>query len=100
MGPSGSVKSTLIHCLGGLDTATAGSVRIGGVELAQLNDKALTLLRRGRIGFIFQSFNLLPTLTPGQNILLPLDLAGLRPPNHGWDPVARGFDLGPPLTHP
>ncbi|MFL6111879.1 MAG: ABC transporter ATP-binding protein, partial [Catenulispora sp.] len=62
MGPSGSGKSTLMHCLAGLDTATSGSVRIGGVELTELNDKALTLLRRRRVGFIFQSFNLLPTL--------------------------------------
>src|ERR1044071_1957014 len=99
MGPSGSGKSTLMHCLAGLDAATSGSVRIGGVELTELNDKALTLLRRRRIGFIFQSFNLLPTLTAEQNILLPLDLAGLRPPKVWWDQVIGVLDLGSRLKH-
>ncbi|BCJ39329.1 ABC transporter ATP-binding protein [Actinocatenispora thailandica] len=78
MGPSGSGKSTLLHCLAGLDTVTHGSVRIAGVELTALSDRALTRLRRDRIGFVFQSFNLLPTLTAEQNILLPLELAGRR----------------------
>jgi len=99
MGPSGSGKSTLMHCLAGLDTATAGSVQIGGVELTKLNDKALTLLRRRRVGFIFQSFNLLPTLTAEQNILLPLDLAGLKPPKQWWDQVIGVLDLGSRLKH-
>jgi putative ABC transport system ATP-binding protein len=99
MGPSGSGKSTLMHCLAGLDTATSGSVQIGGVELTKLNDKALTLLRRRRIGFIFQSFNLLPTLTAEQNILLPLDLAGLKPPKQWWDQVIEVLDLGGRLKH-
>ena len=99
MGPSGSGKSTLMHCLAGLDTATAGSVQIGGVELTKLNDKALTLLRRRRIGFVFQSFNLLPTLTAEQNILLPLDLAGLKPPKQWWDQVIGVLDLGGRLKH-
>jgi putative ABC transport system ATP-binding protein len=99
MGPSGSGKSTLMHCLAGLDTATAGSVQIGGVELTELNDKALTLLRRRRIGFVFQSFNLLPTLTAEQNILLPLDLAGLKPPKQWWDQVIEVLDLGGRLKH-
>jgi len=99
MGPSGSGKSTLMHCLAGLDSATSGSVQIGGVELTQLNDKALTLLRRRRIGFIFQSFNLLPTLTAEQNILLPLDLAGLKPPKQWWDRVIGVLDLGGRLKH-
>ena len=99
MGPSGSGKSTLMHCLAGLDTATSGSVQLGGVELTRLNDKALTLLRRRRIGFVFQSFNLLPTLTAEQNILLPLDLAGLKPPKQWWDKVIGVLDLGGRLKH-
>jgi len=74
-------------------------VQIGGVELTQLGDKALTLLRRRRIGFIFQSFNLLPTLTAEQNILLPLDLAGLKPPKQWWDRVIGVLDLGGRLKH-
>ncbi len=79
MGPSGSGKSTLMHCLAGLDQASAGEVFLGETELGRLDDRALTRLRRDRIGFVFQSFNLLPTLTARQNILLPLDLAGRRP---------------------
>ncbi|MDQ1295924.1 MAG: putative transport system ATP-binding protein [Actinomycetota bacterium] len=76
MGPSGSGKSTLLHCLAGLDTATSGELWLGQTSLAGLNDTDLTLLRRERVGFVFQSFNLLPTLTAEQNILLPLELAG------------------------
>ena len=76
MGPSGSGKSTLMHCLAGLDTPTSGSVRIGAAELSGLPDRALTRLRRNHVGFVFQSFNLLPALTAEQNIRLPLDLAG------------------------
>ncbi|MGH3170263.1 MAG: ABC transporter ATP-binding protein, partial [Trebonia sp.] len=79
MGPSGSGKSTLMHCLAGLDTVTSGSVRIGDTELNGLSDRALTLFRRDHVGFVFQSFNLLPALTAEQNILLPLELAGRRP---------------------
>ena len=79
MGPSGSGKSTLMHCLAGLDTVTSGSVRIGDTELSGLSDRALTLFRRDHVGFVFQSFNLLPALTAEQNILLPLELAGRRP---------------------
>ncbi|MEU5861098.1 ABC transporter ATP-binding protein [Nonomuraea sp. NPDC047529] len=75
MGPSGSGKSTLMHCLAGLDTASSGTVHIGDVELTGLADRQLTLLRRERIGFIFQAFNLLPTLTAEQNIRLPLDIS-------------------------
>ncbi len=78
MGPSGSGKSTLMHCLAGLDQGTSGSVQLGDTELTDLSDHQLTLLRRERVGFVFQSFNLLPTLTAQQNILLPLDLAGRR----------------------
>jgi putative ABC transport system ATP-binding protein len=79
MGPSGSGKSTLLHCLAGLDALTSGSVFIGDTDLTTLNDRQLTLLRRDRVGFVFQAFNLLPTLTAEENIALPLALAGGRP---------------------
>src|SRR6478736_5638307 len=75
MGPSGSGKSTLMHCLAGLDSATSGSVMIGETELTTLSDKQMTQLRRDRIGFVFQAFNLVPTLTALENITLPLDIA-------------------------
>jgi putative ABC transport system ATP-binding protein len=78
MGPSGSGKSTLMHCLAGLDTATSGRALLGGTDLTVQSDKVLTRVRRERIGFVFQSFNLLPQLTAAQNITLPLDLAGRR----------------------
>jgi len=78
MGPSGSGKSTLMHCLAGLDTPTSGTVTVAGVELTGLDDTALTRFRRDHVGFVFQSFNLLPMLTAGQNIQLPLDLAGAK----------------------
>jgi putative ABC transport system ATP-binding protein len=83
MGPSGSGKSTLMHCLAGLDELTSGHVLIGEVDLTTLNDKHLTLLRRDRVGFIFQAYNLVPTLTALENITLPMDLAG-RKPDRGW----------------
>ena len=83
MGPSGSGKSTLMHCLAGLDSVTSGQVFIGDTELTTLDDKALTMLRRDRVGFVFQSFNLVPTLTALENIRLPLDLAG-REPDPDW----------------
>ena len=83
MGPSGSGKSTLLHCLAGLDTLTSGSVSIGSTILGTLRDRQLTRLRRDRIGFIFQAFNLLPTLTAAENITLPLALAG-RKPDRAW----------------
>ncbi|MFD8965552.1 ABC transporter ATP-binding protein [Streptomyces sp. NPDC059568] len=76
MGPSGSGKSTLMHCAAGLDTLTSGSAFIGGTDLSTLDDRGLTLLRRERIGFVFQAFNLIPTLTVAENITLPMDLAG------------------------
>lgn len=76
MGPSGSGKSTLMHCLAGLDSVTAGTIHLGGTELTSLNDKALTQLRRDRIGFVFQAFNLVPTLSAEANITLPVALAG------------------------
>jgi putative ABC transport system ATP-binding protein len=79
MGPSGSGKSTLMHCAAGLDTLTSGAAFIGDAELSGLDDRRLTLLRRERIGFVFQAFNLLPTLTVAENITLPMDMAGVRP---------------------
>ncbi len=83
MGPSGSGKSTLLHCLAGLDRPTEGSIRLGETELTTLTDRQLTLLRRDRLGFVFQAYNLVPTLTAEQNIGLPLRLAGRRP-DPGW----------------
>ena len=83
MGPSGSGKSTLLHCLAGLDTVTSGSIRIGDIDLASLGDKQLTRLRRDRIGFVFQAFNLIPTLNALENITLPMSLAG-RKPDKAW----------------
>ena len=83
MGPSGSWKSTLMHCVAGLDSFSGGSVRIGETELGTLKDKQLTQLRRDKIGFIFQAFNLLPTLTALENITLPMDIAG-RKPDAAW----------------
>jgi putative ABC transport system ATP-binding protein len=79
MGPSGSGKSTLLHCLAGLDRLTSGQVLLGGQSLGDLNDKAMTLLRRERIGFVFQAFNLVPTLTARENVILPLTLGGRKP---------------------
>ena len=79
MGPSGSGKSTLMHLLAGLDTPTSGTVTVGGQDITSMSDKQLTKLRRKHIGFVFQSFNLLPTLTAEENILLPLSIAGRRP---------------------
>ena len=83
MGPSGSGKSTLLHCLAGLDSLTAGSVSIGDADLAQLSDKQLTELRRTKVGFIFQAFNLIPTLTARENMVLPLMLGG-DPVDEAW----------------
>src|SRR5918993_304023 len=80
MGPSGSGKSTLMHLLAGLDTPSSGTVEIGGEDITTMRDKQLTKLRRKHIGFVFQSFNLLPTLTAEENILLPLSIAGRKPP--------------------
>jgi putative ABC transport system ATP-binding protein len=99
MGPSGSGKSTLMHCLAGLDIPTSGSVRVGAAELRGLSDRALTLLRRRHVGFVFQSFNLLPTLTAEQNIKLPLDLAGLAPEPAWWDQVIGRLGLSGRLGH-
>jgi putative ABC transport system ATP-binding protein len=93
MGPSGSGKSTLLHCLAGLDTLTSGDVRLGEQSLGGLSDKQLTLLRRDRMGFVFQAFNLLPTLTAAENIKLPLDLAGRAVDQEWFDVVVRAVGL-------
>ncbi|MGE3620451.1 MAG: ABC transporter ATP-binding protein [Acidimicrobiia bacterium] len=99
MGPSGSGKSTLMHCLAGLDTLTSGQVHVGDVELGSLGDRALTRLRRERLGFVFQSFNLIPTLTARENVLLPLTLAGTRPDPDWIDQVVSTVGLGDRLGH-
>ena len=99
MGPSGSGKSTLMHCLAGLDTFSSGSVRIGDTELGSLKDKQLTQLRRDKIGFIFQAFNLLPTLTALENITLPMDIAGRKPDKQWLDSVIRMVGLRDRLSH-
>jgi len=99
MGPSGSGKSTLVHCLAGLDTLTSGTVLVGGVDLGSLSDAALTKVRRERLGFVFQSFNLVPTLTAGENIALPMRLAG-RGPDRAWiDQIVAAVGLGDRLDH-
>jgi putative ABC transport system ATP-binding protein len=99
MGPSGSGKSTLMHCLAGLDTVTSGSVSIGDVELRGLSDKKMTALRRDRIGFVFQSFNLVPTLNALENITLPSAIAG-RSPDQAWlDGIIDTLGLRDRLTH-
>ncbi|WP_275775254.1 ABC transporter ATP-binding protein [Paenarthrobacter sp. Y-19] len=99
MGPSGSGKSTLMHCLAGLDTADSGSIVLGGTELTGLNDRQLTALRRERIGFVFQAFNLVPTLTAEQNITLPLALAGTTA-DAGWlESVVGTLGLKDRLKH-
>jgi len=99
MGPSGSGKSTLMHCLAGLDTVSGGQVRVGDVELTGLNDKKLTMLRRERIGFVFQAFNLLPTLTAEQNIRLPLEIAGRLADPALFDQVVETVGLRDRLGH-
>ena len=99
MGPSGSGKSTLLHCLAGLDRPTSGRVFIGEVDLTTLDEKRLTLLRREGIGFVFQAYNLVPTLTAGENITLPLDIAG-RDVDRAWfDEVVDTVGLRDRLTH-
>jgi putative ABC transport system ATP-binding protein len=99
MGPSGSGKSTLMHCMAGLDTLTAGRVFIGDVELNLLSEKELTRLRRDRVGFVFQSFNLVPTLTAIENVTLPMALAGRRPDQDWVDNVISVTGLGDRLGH-
>jgi putative ABC transport system ATP-binding protein len=99
MGPSGSGKSTLMHCLAGLDELTGGSVWIEGTNLTELKEKDLTKLRRDRIGFIFQAFNLIPTLTAEENIVLPLSLAGADPDRAWFDQVVDTVGLANRLDH-
>jgi putative ABC transport system ATP-binding protein len=99
MGPSGSGKSTLMHCLAGLDDLSSGTVHIGDVDLSRLSDRQLTQLRRDRIGFVFQSFNLLPTLSAAENITLPMDLAGRKPDKAWLDAVIDTVGLRNRLKH-
>jgi putative ABC transport system ATP-binding protein len=99
MGPSGSGKSTLLHCLAGLDRPSSGEIHLGDVDVTRLNDRQLTMLRRDRLGFIFQSFNLLPTLTAAENIALPLRIAGKKPERAWVDSIIDTLGLRPRLTH-
>jgi putative ABC transport system ATP-binding protein len=99
MGPSGSGKSTLMHCMAGLDRLSEGSVYIGDTDLGTLDDRGLTELRRDRIGFIFQTFNLVPTLNALENMTLPLALAGRRPDRDWLDSVVTTLGLGDRLKH-
>jgi putative ABC transport system ATP-binding protein len=99
MGPSGSGKSTLMHCLAGLDTLTSGQIFVGDTDLATLSDRERTVLRRDRLGFVFQSFNLLPTLTAEENITLPADLAGRTPDPEWFDTVVAKLNLADRLRH-
>jgi putative ABC transport system ATP-binding protein len=99
MGPSGSGKSTLLHCLAGLDDVTSGSIYIGDVHLGDLSEKALTLLRRAKVGFVFQAYNLIPTLSAAENITLPVDIAGHEPDRAWFDQVVGKVGLGDRLAH-
>ncbi len=99
MGPSGSGKSTLLHCLAGLDTPTSGQVFVGETDLTQLNDKRLTELRRDKVGFVFQAFNLVPTLNARENITLPLDIAGRNVDQAWFDEVVTTIGIKDRLTH-
>jgi len=99
MGPSGSGKSTLMHCMAGLDRPTSGHTFVGELDIGSLDDKGLTQLRRDRIGFVFQSFNLVPTLTAGENITLPADLAGKKVDREWFDYLVDQLGIGDRLTH-
>ena len=99
MGASGSGKSTLLHCLAGLDNLTSGHVLIGETDLSSLDDAALTRLRRDRVGFIFQAYNLIPTLTAGENISLPLSIANRKPDDSWFTAVVETLNLSDRLTH-
>ena len=99
MGPSGSGKSTLLHCLAGLDKLTSGHVLIGDLDLSALDDKAMTILRRERIGFVFQAFNLIPTLTALENVLLPLTLGGKKADQAWLDELTRSLGIVDRLGH-
>jgi len=99
MGPSGSGKSTLLHCIAGLDTLTSGQVFLGDIDLSSLNEKKLTQARRDKIGFIFQTYNLIPTLTAMENITLPMSLAGRHGDPEWIDRIVDTVGLRPRLTH-
>lgn len=99
MGPSGSGKSTLMHCMAGLDRLDAGSAMIGDTDVATASERELTFLRRDRLGFIFQAFNLIPTLSAIENITLPMDLAGTKPDKAWVDNVVTTVGLGDRLKH-
>ena len=99
MGPSGSGKSTLMHCMAGLDSVSEGSTFVGDTDLSTLNDKQLTRLRRDRIGFVFQSFNLVPTLTAAENITLPMDIGGHRVDKEWFTHIVTSFGLTKRLDH-
>jgi putative ABC transport system ATP-binding protein len=99
MGPSGSGKSTLLHCMAGLDAPTSGRVFIGDVDLTALSERQLTRLRRDKVGFVFQAYNLVPTLTAAENITLPLDIAGEKPDRAWFDTVVDTIGLRPRLGH-
>jgi putative ABC transport system ATP-binding protein len=99
MGPSGSGKSTLMHCMAGLDRPTSGQSFVGGLDIGGLDDAGLTQLRRDRVGFVFQSFNLLPTLTAAENITLPLDLAGTKLDQGWFDYLVDQLGIASRLTH-
>jgi putative ABC transport system ATP-binding protein len=99
MGPSGSGKSTLLHCLAGLDTLSAGQIFLGEADLGALDDRRLTRLRRDRVGFVFQAFNLIPTLTAGENVALPLALAGRKPDPEWLDRVIEAVGIRDRLDH-
>ncbi|GDX29723.1 MAG: ABC transporter ATP-binding protein [Acidimicrobiia bacterium] len=99
MGPSGSGKSTLLHCLAGLDRLTAGKIYLGDTEISSLSEKRLTLIRRDQIGFVFQAYNLIPTLTAKENIVLPLALAGNKPDQATFDRVVDTVGLRDRLGH-
>jgi len=99
MGPSGSGKSTLLHCLAGLDSVDRGRIRIGDIDLGTLDDRRLTELRRDKVGFVFQAFNLIPTLTAGENITLPIDIAGRRVDSDWFDRVIDVLGIRTRLTH-
>jgi len=99
MGPSGSGKSTLLHCLAGLDRLTSGQIYLGDTEISTLSEKQLTLIRRDKLGFIFQSYNLIPTLDALENITLPMSLAGRKPDREWLDTVVSTVRLGDRLDH-
>jgi putative ABC transport system ATP-binding protein len=99
MGPSGSGKSTLMHCLAGLDSVSSGQVLVGDTEITRLSDKALTNLRRDKVGFVFQQYNLLPTLTAIENIKLPLDIAKRKPDDQWLEQIVASVGLGKRLGH-